>query len=233
MKIHICVFETEQAGSSTSVEGAWPIYEQELRNCGCLGSSKLILTRNFQNLDDAFQEFQEWTCTLPSDEPILFWVSIRGLTPKGDDLVGTSGWSDQFGEVHWFKTLTPAIHGACRPSRILVLMDVCWGASPTAPARLSTPASKRPYGLIGPRRSALRNELDSLFEKVVNILCTRGLPCRDELRAVVDELNLKYQANDDGEFCRFWTWNTEGTPLPHPKIQGGIRRVTDAGQGQQ
>lgn len=232
MKIHICVVETESAGSPTSVEGAWSTYEQLLQADGCLGSSLLILTRNHDSLEGAFEQFLSWTCSLPADDTVLVWVSIHGLTPENEGLVGTSGWSDQLGEVHWFETLAPAIQGACEPGRILVLMDVCWGASPTAPARLSTPATRRPYGLIGPRRAASRNELDSLFEGVMAVLCANRLPCDEELRQVVDSLNQKYPASKHGEFCRFWNWNQEGTLVAYPEFPGVIRRLADAGQGQ-
>lgn len=230
MRFHVCLFETELAGSDTAARPGWEIY----REYESIGESLLIDTIQSESgatelvhLQQLLNQFTDWTATLPSHEPVLFWLSIHGCDQAQNaivrgkqkatsmGLVPTLAEAFQFGVVQWYNTLAPAIQRAANPGRIVVFMDACWGGSPTAPARMATSAATRPFGVIGPRRAVTRNELDSIFEAVYKVISEHGLSVQ-HFRNAVDELNSKYPGGGDFGFCRFWTWNGQGQQVGHP-----------------
>ena len=216
MPVNIFVVESELPESETSVKDTWEVERDMMKQAGQLGKHEFIAGQSSEELDAAMERFAEWTRDIPCDEPVLLWLSVHGRTPKAKGHVGTSGVTARKQLIEWFKFFNPAKNSTC-PSRIVLLMDVCWGGSPTAPSRLTTPKASRPHMVFGPRRAAYRNELDSAFEEVVGIVKTGALPTEDDAKTIVDKLNQKYPPVNDGEFYVGWWWDATGLKR-HPAI---------------
>ena len=175
------------------------------------------------DLHAASTAFAAWTRQVPQDAPVILWLSVHGADPEpgvADDkrtLVGTSAVSSDGEEVDWVEFLEPAMHAA-KPGRVVVLMDVCWGSSPTAPARLTTPATRRPHMVFGPARSALRNELDLASTNILHSIAKSGLPTPHTATVIVDSLNTKFPPSHATQtpFYRVWWWNGANGLVMHP-----------------
>jgi hypothetical protein len=126
-------------------------------------------------------------------------------------LVGTSGVDVDGNELKWFEFFGP-IKRAHSPGHIVVLVDICWGTSPTIAAVWTTPPDKRPAVIFGPARSASRPELDAAAKVIVDHLAKHGIPDVAAARRIVDGLNSKYPpAESSGTpFYRAWYWEASG-----------------------
>jgi|GEM_PF-2526367 len=225
MPVNIFIVESELPESETSVKGTWEVEQELLTKAGQLGQHEFVEGQSRKELEEAMSRFAEWSDTIPCDEPILLWLSIHGRAPEDETHVGTSGETAEGQLIEWFKFLEPVKKSNC-PARIVVLMDVCWGGSPTAASRLTTPAVSRPHMVFGPRRPAYRNELDSAFEEVIGLLKTSVLPAEADAKAIVDKLNLKYPPVVDGEFYRCWWWDDSGIKQ-HPANTVNVAKRKD------
>ena len=232
--VHIFVIESEEPHSSTSVRQIWGKIKTELQHSGSLGKSEFAEASTKSDLQDAATNFQTWTGLLPMSEPIVLWLSIHGVDPEPGvpdgqrNLVGTSGASAKCEAVDWACFFGP-IKLANDPHRVIVLMDVCWGSSPTAPACLATPSATRPAFIFGPARDAYRSELDTASESLFHLLCKKGIPGADEAKKLVDSINSMFPAATPKStpFYRVW-WQKNATGLqryPEPPSLETVTRV--------
>ncbi len=212
MPINVFIIESETPNSTTSVHHIWDEIKKLLQQAGSLGKYEFYDAPSKADLSAAARKFGTWTDSLSDNEPVILWISVHGVDPEpkvsGKDrkYVGTSGASAKCEKVEWENFFAP-IKLAKNPKRIIVLMDVCWGASPTAPARLTTPAIHRPALLFGPARSANRTELDCASKYLVELMGKSGIPAVNDAKSLVDSLNLKFSAAPNGTaFYRVWWW---------------------------
>ncbi|MBY0309519.1 MAG: hypothetical protein K2Q09_12320 [Phycisphaerales bacterium] len=226
--MHVFIIESEVAGSTTSVRPTWNTIRSNLQAAGTLGQSMFVDAPTKADLHAAATAFAAWSGQVPKDDPVVLWLSVHGADPEPgvpDDqrkLVGTSGASSVLEEVDWEQFLRP-VKGASSPRRITVLMDVCWGSSATAPARLETPAASRPYMVFGPVRSAFPAELALASHAVIGWIAKRGLPLPVDAKSLIDSLNTKCppsQTTGTGWY-RAWWWNDTGTIQMHPTSTKG------------
>jgi hypothetical protein len=171
-------------------------------------------------LSDAVDKFVAWSEKRPQDDPKLLWLSLHSETPKNGRHVGTRGISSEREIVDWWK----AFSGVCgrSPRNVVVLMDVCWGASPAAPSRL-TKRTGNPSLLFGPVRSATRVELDFATGHVVSALARGTVPAVRDAKRVVDTLNTMFPSDpkNGSPFYRvFWWSKRSARPNCHPAFQG-------------
>lgn len=215
-RINVFVIESESPGSTTSVRSIFGSVQNSLMHAGCLGKIAFYDAPRKADLDAAANAFRAWTMTLPLDEPIVLWISIHGADPEpgvADNirrLVGTSGVSAKGEEVSWLELFDP-VKLAKNPKRVVMLMDVCWGSSPTAPSRLSSPRANRPALLFGPARPACRAELDVATKSLFYHLSKSGIPDQNTSRNLVDSLNTHFSpALATGTpFYRVWWWEND------------------------
>lgn len=96
-------------------------------------------------------------------------------------------------------------------------MDVCWGGSPSAPARVSNRANK-PVLTFGPIRAAHRIELNTAAAIITAAMIKGQVPPLSEAREIVSTLNRRFPLDpvNRKEFYRVWNWNN-GHPECFPK----------------
>jgi hypothetical protein len=229
MAINVYVIESEEPKSKTSVRKIYNNICADLRTVGMLGESDFIDAPNVVELIAAADKFETWTKILPATEPILLWPSIHGGDPEyGTDdvkrkLVGTSGVDINGNEVEWYKFFAP-IKRATEPGRIVIVLDVCWGTSPTVAAVLTTPADRRPAMIFGPSRNSNRSELDVATKMIVDQLTQHGIPDVSSAKKLVDDLNVKFPpATASGTpFYRVWYWGVAGAQSYPAIVKGKI-----------
>lgn len=212
--IHIFIIESEASHSVTSVRSMLNEVKIFLRSTGSLGKVEFHDGASVADLQNEAAVFAAWTKQLPEDDPVVLWISVHGANSElgvHEDkrkFVGTSGVSAQGEEVQWLNFFAP-VKAAVFPQRVVVLMDVCCGASPTAPSRLSTPKEKRPAMLFGPARPAKRSELDAASRSLFRHLENHGIPSLANTMPIVDDLNASFPpALASGTpFYRMWWWN--------------------------
>ena len=222
--INIFVIESEEPSSKTSVRGILNKISDNLKKSGSLGKVEFKIAPGNTDLQDSAIAFKDWAKSLPVEDPIILWISIHGADPEygvADDkrkYVGTAGVTAQGEEVSWYDFFAP-IQAAANPSRIIVLMDVCWGSSPTAPARLTTPSKSQPAMLFGPARPANRNELDKATEMIFNLLDKNDELSAAEAKAAIDGINSTFEPSvtSGTPFYRMWWWdNSTLRRYPNP-----------------
>lgn len=230
--VHLFAIESEVPGSPTSVRPTWNAVRASLQSAQTLGQAMFIDAATKNDLLAATEAFRSWTTQVASDEPIILWISIHGADPESGvpdserKLVGTSGASVKREEIGWDELFLP-VKGAHLPDRVVLLMDVCWGSSPTAPARLTTPAILRPRAVFGPTRNAFPNELSSASQTVIGWIAQRGLPSPEDAKAIVDLLNMKYlpSPTTGTGWYRAWWWESDGiVAYPVAGAQSEIKR---------
>jgi hypothetical protein len=204
--LHVYIVESELPDSKTSVAVTWEKQKELLKSSSHLGSSEFKSCQSLEEVNHELSQFASWTETLPPKDPVILWLSVHGLSPRKSGTVGTSGASALGEKVEWYKSLEP-IKQCSNPSRTIILLDVCWGGSPTIASRLTTPKRSRPYMVFGPSRSAFRKELDIASELIIESVAASGLPTRETATDIVLKLNDKYAASHLGSFYRVWWWD--------------------------
>jgi hypothetical protein len=146
-------------------------------------------------VEQAVSAFLKWASNRPDSDPKVLWLSLHGKPPQNAACVGTEGLSGSYSTddpeaeiVRWamvFKKLC----GNCPPNTIL-LSDVCWGGSPTAPARLTSKGAKNPKMFFGPIRKSHRLELDTVAGLVFGFLSRGFVPDLEDAKAIIKQMNL-------------------------------------------
>lgn len=229
MRVHVFVVESERPNSPTSIRTTYGNVQTLLAKAGTLGRGVFVDAPTKKDVIEAAATFSAWTGTLPPKDPIVLWPSIHGANPEPgvpDDkrkLVGTSGASAAKERVHWQDVFSP-VKQAQDPSRVVILMDVCWGASPTAPRSLTLPPETRPALVFGPARSANRTELDAASHAILGHISKYGIPDVATAKQIVDTLNSKFKPAKTGtSFYRVWWWDATGMHR-HPEPASKIKR---------
>jgi len=179
---------------------------------------------NLAALNDAIDKFVAWSGKHPQDDPKLLWLSLHGEKPMNDLHVGTYGVSSQSEIVDWWE----AFSRVCGkfPRNVVVLMDVCSGASPAAPPML-TKRTGNPSLFFGPVRAATRLELDIATGHVVCALARGAVPAVREAKRVVDTLNTVFPSDpkNNKPFYRVWWW-TKRSARPNCYTAPQSKRLT-------
>jgi hypothetical protein len=164
---------------------------------------------NLTALSSAINEFAAWSGQLPLNDPKLLWIRLHGEPPTMEEHVGTRGISGEDQRFDWWRLFS----GACGkfPLNVVVIMDVCWGASPTAPSML-TRKTGNPMLLFGSVREAYPFELDTATRLIVGALATGVVPKIPEVKHFVRTLNavFPYDPKNNKPFYRVWWWNKRG-----------------------
>ena len=170
-------------------------------------------------LKNAIPKFVEWAKQLPQDDPKLLWMRLHGGAPRNKAHAGTRGVSSEDQFFDWYEVFS-AVHG--KFPRNVVVMDVCWGASPSAPARM-TGKTGNPTFLFGSVRSACPFEFDSAIGLLVGALARGVVPSVTDAKSVVRALNTAFppDSNNSKPFFRVYWWTKRNAPLNcYPKLQG-------------
>lgn len=160
---------------------------------------------NLAAVRTAVDKFVEWSGKHPQDDPKLLWMRLHGSRPK-DSLkdVGTRGYSAGT-HFNWWEVFS----GVCGkfPRNVVVVMDVCWGASPAAPAMMSGKTGN-PTLLFGSVRESYPFELDTASGLVVGVLARGVVPTLAEAKGMVRALNTAFPSdpNNNKPFYRVCWW---------------------------
>lgn len=164
---------------------------------------------NLAALSNAVNQFVAWSGQQPPDDPKLLWMRLHGETPRHELHVGTHGISGEDEIVDWWKVFS----GACGkfPPNVVVIMDVCWGASPAVPDML-TKNTGNPTLLFGSVREAYPFELDTASGLVVGALVSGKVPTVPEAKGIVRALNAAFPSDprNNKPFYRVCWWNKRG-----------------------
>lgn len=173
-------------------------------------------------VEGALSAFPEWASSRTETDPKVLWLSLHGKPPENPAGVGTEGLSASYRvdletEVVQWERVFVKLRGIW-PANTVVLSDVCWGASPTAPARMTDQGSANPALFFGPLRKAHRLELDSAAGLVFGLLSRGTVPEIEDAKAVVDEVNhcFPLDAVNGKPFYRVWWWDSSGQSQRHP-----------------
>lgn len=232
MPIHVFPVESvrDSALGGDSIEHAYLMARTYLGQCGQSGETTdaYMQCADRAAVETAMDEFVEWAHRRPHDDPKVLWLSIHGAPPSAEARVGTSGASaahrisepDPREVVEWASAFKK-LRGACPPN-MLVMADVCWGASPTAPARTTNRHGTTPKLFFGPVRSAHRLELDTAAGIVFGILARGMMPTVDEAQSLVAQLNTWFPADaaNGKPFYRVWWWDSDGAICHFPDAPG-------------
>jgi hypothetical protein len=237
MPVHMFVIESvpESALGGDSIEAMIPIvrtYFQMFQPTGDI--RERLKCRGIEDLLRATEEFVEWAGNRPRDDPKWLWMSLHGRKPHLPEHLGTRGIAvceDSSGmspasneDFDWHK-----IFGSLNTSSIanvIIVMDVCWGGSPSAPARASG-RSGGPSFLFGPMRSAHRLELNTATALLTSVMRNGSLPSVEKAKEIVSVLNSFFPTDPDSgmEFYRVWWWE-DGHSQCFPPPSGRIKRVS-------
>ncbi len=161
-------------------------------------------------LNNAIKRFIAWSGRLPQDDPKLLWMRLHGEEPVNKQHVGTRGVSSKNEFFNWWKVFS----GFCGkfPRNVVVVMDVCWGASPAAPAMMSGKTGN-PRLLFGSVRAAYPFELETAIGLVVGALARGAVPTLAGARGVVRALNRVFPSDpkNDKPFYRVCWWTKRST----------------------
>lgn len=185
MPVHMFVVESvpESVLGGDSIEAMIPIvrtYFQMFQPTGEI--EQLLKCRGIEDLRRAMDEFVVWSGTKPADDPKWLWMSLHGRKPHLPEHLGTGGIavSEDDGrsssatneDFDWHKIFSSKDMNSI--ANVIIVMDVCWGGSPSAPARASS-RSGGPSFLFGPTRSAHRLELNTATALLTSVM--RNGPC--------------------------------------------------------
>jgi hypothetical protein len=214
MPVHIFPVESVPPSllQGDSIARAYPAVRDYLRgdNHSGFANDKYLECGDRATVVSAINEFVTWSGQLPQSETKLLWVSLHGARPRESEQdVGIRGVSATREPIDWWDTLS-SLCGKC-PSNVVVLMDVCWGASPAAPAAL-TKGTGVPSLLFGPVRDAHRLELDTATGLVVSALARGVVPTATQAKRIVRTLNAAFPPDpkNNKPFYRVWWWNKRG-----------------------
>lgn len=171
-----------------------------------------IVAANGADARAAMSEFSRWASMRPAENLVILWFSMHGKRPPQPGLMGTSG---QIGvaEVEWYEVLATCV-GNWHPNTIIIV-DVCWGASPTFPRA----AGPGPKFIFGPTREGRRVELSAAANLVIGRAGKDGEFPQSDAFGIVDALNLSFSPNDEMKvpFYRVWWWGDEGKWRRYPE----------------
>ncbi len=222
MSVHVFPIESVRPSvlGGDSIQNAFLMARTYLGHHGQSGAvtDEFLACADRASVDAAIEEFLGWATNLLSEEPKVLWLSLHGKPPETKGAVSTAGVSaayetsesDEAEVIDWGLSLAK-LRGACPPN-VVVLSDVCWGASPTAPGRLTEKAGASPTFFFGPVRAAHRLELDSAAGLLFGLLARGEVPTLDDAKAVVRQLNACFppDATNGKPFYRVWWWNEAG-----------------------
>ena len=228
MAVHVFPIQSVNASllGGDSIENAYRMARTYLGQRGQSGATndKYMQCRDRNDVERAIDVFLEWAKNQPALEPKVLWLSLHGKPPGNAAYVGTQGLSAAYNSettdptevVEWFGTLAK-LRGDCPPN-VVVVSDVCWGASPTGPARLTAHGADNPALFFGPVRTAHRLELDTAAGMIFGLLARGVIPAADEARTVVDSLNACFPPDEanGNQFYRVWWWDRSGQIHRHP-----------------
>ena len=238
MPVHIFPIQSVPEGITgwDSIEHTYDLVRTYLADHRQLGQKdeKHLHCANVEKVGVAIRAFASWVKQLPEDEPKLLWLSLHGKPPLNKQQVGTRAVSasfradadqDKSAEIaDWWKTIGE-LSGQFPPN-VVVMMDVCWGGSPSAPAAL-TRRSGNPQLLFGPVRSAHRLELDAATGLILASLIGGMVPSVAEAKNVISALNTSFPKDADSNkpFFRVWWWDKNGSHDWFPKLGPRVKRV--------
>ena len=208
-------------------------YFGELNQRGEL-NDKYLTCRGTADVRRAIEEFMIWANNKPAEDPKWLWISLHGKRPDRPEHVGTKGVAAAGGlegdgrggrhdEFDWHEVF--GLSEVPFPPNVMMVLDVCWGGSTSAPAR----ASRRgggPRMLFGPVRAARRLELNTAAELLTASLRQGTLPTTAQAKQLVKTLN-RFFPNDPvsgKEFYRVWWWGPKGASH-FPRLKAPLKRV--------
>lgn len=208
-------------------------YFREYNQAGEI-SDRNMQCRNRTAILDAIDEFVEWASNKAHEEPKWLWISLHGNAPESSHYLGTNGLTaahDVHGgtlarEVLDWKDVFKRLYGNCPPNVVMV-MDVCWGGSPSAPAALSSQRGRNPALMFGPIRTAHRIELNTAAALITAAMIKGTIPSAANATELVSHLNRWFPPDPvtGKEFYRVWYWNGGWRPNRFPKPNKGIKRA--------
>ena len=165
---------------------------------------------NLPAVRTAIDEFVVWSGKHPQEDPKLLWMRLHGSSPAKNRPrdVGTRGYSAG-ACFNWWQVFS-GVTGRFPPN-VVVVMDVCWGASPAAPAMMSG-RTGNPTLLFGSVRAAYPFELETAVALIVGALA-RGVVLRvPEAKGIVRALDKAFPADtkNNKPFYRVYWWNKRG-----------------------
>ena len=239
MPVHMFVVESvrDSALGGDSVNATLPIVRSYFQDFQLTGELETRMRcRGTAELLGAINEFVTWAGNRPYDDPKWLWISLHGRKPARPQQVGTQGVavavSGKSGAAHvatsedfdWHQVFAPLTKSSV--PNVIIVMDVCWGGSPSAPSR-ATGLSGGPSFLFGPNRSAHRLELNTATALLASLIRNGKLPTIKEAKQIVSILNKSFPKDPDSgkEFYRVWWWKN-GYQRCFPKPSGGVKRVS-------
>ena len=186
------------------------------------GQVERVIATTEESAKAEIARFPIWVTTVRSDEDwVVFWLSMHGRNPGTPQKVVTSGEvvvdpsTRATEEIDWCTLLaeTPGW-----PKRTVVLLDVCWGGSPTFTR--SAVRSECPAFVLGSTREAARLELDAAAALLFGTLGVKGTIDHENAKKVVDSLNAVFSPNPDTgtPFYRVWWYDADHHQQRYPEI---------------
>jgi hypothetical protein len=238
MPVHIFPIQSVPEGITgwDSIEHTYNLVRTYLLDHGQLGekNDEHLHCADADEVRATILEFADWVNQRPESDPKLLWLSLHGKPPINKQHVGTRAASASFRKdddredsaeiVDWWR-MVDELSGHF-PANVVVMMDVCWGGSPSAPAAL-TRRSGNPRFLFGAVRSAHRLELDAATGLILASLIGGKVPPVEEARDLVSALNASFPKDADTHkpFFRVWWWDRDGSHHCFPKPAAGVKRV--------
>jgi hypothetical protein len=242
MPVHMFVVESvvDSAMGGDSVRDVLPLvrmYFLEHSQSGDLDRHMECKSRS--DVIQALGRFADWAADKAPDEPKWLWLSLHGKAPANPHHLGTKGVTAGFrkddevdaAEIVDWSNVFQDVRGMCPPNVVMV-MDVCWGGSPSAPSRIST-KTDTPALMFGPLRAAHRIELNTAAAVIAAAMSSGKVPSLEEAEEIVSSLNRWFPRDPvtQKDFYSVWHWEN-GRPRCFPKPQGGIVRATLASLSQ-
>jgi hypothetical protein len=213
MAVHVFPVESLSGNEQhLSMEQAYSKVLKYLATRNQLGetTNKYMQCPNMAAVRAAIDEFVDWSGKHPQDDPKLLWMRLHGCSPAKDRPrdVGTRGYSAGT-HFNWWQVFSGATGKL--PLNSVVVMDVCWGASPAAPAMMSG-RTGNPTRLFGSVRAAYPFELEAAVGLIVGALARGVVPTVLEAKGMVRALNKVFPADSKNNkpFYRVCWWNKRG-----------------------
>jgi hypothetical protein len=213
MAVHVFPVESlPENHKDLSLKEAYSKVKEYLRERYQLGETtdEHMHCANMAALSNAIKKFVDWSKQHPPDDPKLLWMRLHGEPPTMDEHVGTRGRSSEDEIFDWWKVFS----GVCGkfPRNVVVIMDVCWGASPAAPQML-TKGTGNPALLFGSVRAAYPFELETAIGLVVGALTRGVVPTVTEAKGMVRALNTAFPSDpkNNKPFYRVCSWTKRST----------------------
>ena len=222
MSVHVFPIESVLPSllRGDSIQNVYRMARAFLGQYGQLGEvhDKYMECADRSSVEAGIGAFLDWATKRPNDEPKVLWLSLHGKPPGTKGTVGTAAVTAAYRPsepnkaeiVDWGSSLA-VLRGACPPN-VLVLSDVCWGASPTAPRSVTQASGGNPKMFFGPVREAHRLELDTAAGLVYGLLIRGAVPSSDDAQTIVRNLNACFPTDHANEnpFYRVWWWDAGG-----------------------